>query len=476
MQNSADEEDFENVAMSEAQPEGSQQESDTSTWNPQHASAMELDEHSKVKPSSDDDGLAKDLAALDIAKDTGDIPAADLPQDSDQVPAPLFANRQHHQPQTASQSEPSSEEHQQPDQARNENSTTATASEQPNDQQQQAVHVIETEADGSPVVGDFLKINFIENRVVPTILEFFFRFPWNNFLHNVVYDIIQQVFNGSMTRGYNRNLAISLFSPPPVPNASSIKSPSQSATTSPRRTSGTQASIASRRTSGQSILNTTTPTTPITNAIIAGSARSLASQQSTRHPMRLGYMGHLTLIAEEVVKFTERQLPEYLGPTVVESVTDPAWISFVDNELTETRERDNAILGGVRPDLSGGRLGSLGVGAGLQSPGIPGSSALADAGLTNNAVASPGLDSLDLGTTGGQSYGAPTGTNSNLLPHATTDQGEENPEDRDRTAGRGVLEDDEQVGELRFDDVELSFQRATTGRVRGFFGSPGREP
>ena len=44
-----------------------------------------------------------------------------------------------------------------------------------------------------------------------TFQDFFFRFPWNNFLHNVVYDVVQQVFNGSFERGYNRTLAIDLF-------------------------------------------------------------------------------------------------------------------------------------------------------------------------------------------------------------------------------------------------------------------------
>ncbi|KAI9726317.1 MAG: hypothetical protein M1828_001591 [Chrysothrix sp. TS-e1954] len=492
VQNNGDDEDFENVAMSEAQPEESQQEAEVSAWNPNSGLAStNLDEDAKVKPSSDDDAIAKDLAALDISKDTKDIPAADLPADSDQMPAPLFSKRQNQQPAPNAQEERSTEDHPQADHPQTDTQSTTTASEQPNDPSQQSTHVIETEEDGAPVVGDFLKINFVENRVVPTILDFFFRFPWNNFLHNVVYDIIQQVFNGSMTRGYNRSLAISLFSPPAPPNR-----PNSTSTAAPSTTS--------------------TPTTPITSAIIAGSARSLASQTS-RHPMRLGYMGHLTLIAEEVVKFTERQLPEYLGPTVVESVTDPAWISFVENELTETRERDNAILGGVRPDLSGGRLGSLGVGAGLQSPGVAGSSALADAGLTNNTVVSPGLDSLDLGVASGQMYPAPGGmAGSNLLSgfgssdeeddeeledvelaegdrparssltaihrrmseeglrasadeRSSTDDAQPASEDRDQEVNeeddRDRANADDEVGELRFDDLELSYQRAAAGRT-----------
>ena len=39
----------------------------------------------------------------------------------------------------------------------------------------------------------------------------FFQFPVDNFLHNVVFDIVQQVLNGSMDIGFNKFLAIDLF-------------------------------------------------------------------------------------------------------------------------------------------------------------------------------------------------------------------------------------------------------------------------
>ncbi|EXF83725.1 SIT4 phosphatase-associated protein, partial [Colletotrichum fioriniae PJ7] len=199
-----------------------------------------------------------------------------------------------------------------------------------------------------PVVGDYLKVQFVEYRVVPTILSFFFAYPWNNFLHNVVYDIVQQVFNGPMDRGYNPTLAVSLFE-----------------------------------------------AADITTAIIKGQLASDESQ--ARMKTRMGYMGHLTLIAEEVVKFTERHPPELLSETVLERVMDPRWISYVEGALAETRERDNAILGGVRPEVAmGNRAGMSGNGlaaVGLSGLGSSfsnsqsntGSNALADAGLNGNA-------------------------------------------------------------------------------------------
>lgn len=101
----------------------------------------------------------------------------------------------------------------------------------------------------------------------------------------------------------------------------------------------------------------------------------------------MGYMGHLTLIAEEVVKFTERNPPELLSELVLDRVMSQDWINYVEGALAETRERDNAILGGVRPEVAmsnraamagnnlGMALGQIGLGS------SQGSNALSDAGL-----------------------------------------------------------------------------------------------
>lgn len=198
-----------------------------------------------------------------------------------------------------------------------------------------------------PVVGDYLKTQFVENGVVPTILSFFFKYPWNNFLHNVVYDIVQQVFNGPMDRGYNSVLAISLFE-----------------------------------------------AADITAQIIKGQQASELSQARTK--TRMGYMGHLTLIAEEVVKFTDRHPPELLSGSVLDRVMAPDWCSYVDGALAETRERDNAILGGMRPEVAMNRSGAGASGlatAGLANIGLSGpqsaSSALAEAGLDGGSSAGP---------------------------------------------------------------------------------------
>ncbi|KAK4172594.1 SIT4 phosphatase-associated protein-domain-containing protein [Triangularia setosa] len=213
-----------------------------------------------------------------------------------------------------------------------------------------------------PVVGDYLKMQFVHQEVVPTILRFFFKYPWNNFLHNVVYDIVQQVFNGPMDRGFNPTLAISLFE-----------------------------------------------AADITNQIINGQLVSEKSQ--TQNKTRMGYMGHLTLIAEEVVKFTERHPPELLSEGVLEKVMAQDWINYVEGALAETRERDNAILGGVRPEVAmsnrAAQSSLVGVGLnGLSSIGLGGnnSNTLAEAGLGG------GSDLSDGSGAGASPFGISSGT------------------------------------------------------------------
>ena len=81
-------------------------------------------------------------------------------------------------------------------------------------------------------VGDFLKLQFVDHHIIPTCFDLFFQFPWNNFLHTVVYDMVHQVFHRpmgdigrpgadgtyvppkadqDMTEGWNRRLTVSIF-------------------------------------------------------------------------------------------------------------------------------------------------------------------------------------------------------------------------------------------------------------------------
>jgi SIT4-associating protein SAP185/190 len=171
-------------------------------------------------------------------------------------------------------------------------------------------------------------------------------------------------------------------------------------------------------------------------------------------------MGHLTLIAEEVVKFTERHPPELLSQVVLEKVMDREWIDYVEQTLAETRERDNAILGGVRPDVSlGPRQGVMSTVNAAQAFGNGNSAALAGTGLAG--VGGVGLDSIDLvnGSSGmGSGFSLGVGLVSGF-GNSSDEEDEEMEEDHDEEGGRiGAATGSDQVGDdFSFEDVEMSY-------------------
>jgi SIT4-associating protein SAP185/190 len=169
----------------------------------------------------------------------------------------------------------------------------------------------------------------------------------------------------------------------------------------------------------------------ISMRIVDGQKKSDEAQAKNR--MRLGYMGHLTLIAEEVVKFTERHPPELLSEPVLEKVMNAEWVQYVEVTLAETRERDNAILGGVRPDQSVGPRQAV-INSVNASAFSNNSSALSDAGLNGSA----GLDSVDLANGGGANGGSFTLTGGSLLSGfgSSSDEEDEEMEDENDEEGR----------------------------------------
>ena len=59
--------------------------------------------------------------------------------------------------------------------------------------------------------GDRLKQMYIKHRVLPDVVDLFFEYPSNDFLHHVVHDMLLQILNGRLTPGMNRELIIELF-------------------------------------------------------------------------------------------------------------------------------------------------------------------------------------------------------------------------------------------------------------------------
>jgi SIT4-associating protein SAP185/190 len=176
--------------------------------------------------------------------------------------------------------------------------------------------------------------------------------------------------------------------------------------------------------------------------------------------MRLGYMGHLTLIAEEVLKFTERHTEDTLSRSVIDKVNSEDWIEYVENILAETRERDNAILGGVRPDMNVGPRQAVlnAVNAASNFGGESGG--LSNATLSNNG--NIGLDSMELATQDDTGGGYTFSGGGSLLSGFTNSSDEEDEDmddvDTEKEPRQGAVDDSEQVGEISFDDADMDYR------------------
>jgi SIT4-associating protein SAP185/190 len=197
----------------------------------------------------------------------------------------------------------------------------------------------------------------------------------------------------------------------------------------------------------------------ITMRIVDGQKKSDEAQENNK--MRLGYMGHLTLIAEEVVKFTERHPPELLSESVLEKVMNGEWITYVEVTLAETRERDNAILGGVRPDMSVGPRQAVMNAVNAANSNFGGaSSALAEAGLNGGG----GLDSIDLANPNGTSGFTLSGGTLSGFGSSSDEDDDEMDEDNEEEGSRngGVAEVGHSVPPApnldKFGDEEVDYE------------------
>ncbi|KAJ2921714.1 hypothetical protein H1R20_g15377, partial [Candolleomyces eurysporus] len=115
-----------------------------------------------------------------------------------------------------------------------------------------------------------------------------------------VYDLIHQVLTGNVETGRNRELAISLFRD-----------------------------------------------AKIMHRIVEGQARNDNDTAMTKGG-RLGYMGHLTLIAEDVITALEHFPPE-LRLLIIQYAPEDEWDRYVTGRYTETKANDTRLLGGGKP-------------------------------------------------------------------------------------------------------------------------------
>lgn len=170
----------------------------------------------------------------------------------------------------------------------------------------------------NPTIGDLFKIQLYDNQFLPKIIELFLTHPWNNFWHNVIFDIIQQIFNGRMDFSYNSFLVHSLFN---------LKGSFQFM---PEHLQHFKTGALDFKLTKDFILQ--------------GYQNSY--QFYEKHHTNLGYMGHLVLIAEEVVKFSKLYKVEFISPDIHDALQDEEWKFYSEDVLNDTRMMYSKILGG----------------------------------------------------------------------------------------------------------------------------------
>ncbi|CCF60342.1 hypothetical protein KAFR_0J02780 [Kazachstania africana CBS 2517] len=168
-----------------------------------------------------------------------------------------------------------------------------------------------------PTLGDMFKIKLFDLQILPKLFSIFLRHPWNNIWHTVIFDIVQQIFNGRMDSSYNSFLVYSLFY------------------------------------GGGSYQY-------MTDTILKEEERKnfniiddfiLQAYKSTykfydKHNTNLGYMGHVILISEEILKFSAMYKVELISPDIEQVLSADKWHELAQEILHNTRLMSSQILGG----------------------------------------------------------------------------------------------------------------------------------
>lgn len=169
----------------------------------------------------------------------------------------------------------------------------------------------------NPTIGDLFKIKLYDCQIIPKIMKLFLNHPWNNFWHNVIFDIIQQIFNGRMDFSYNSFLVFSLFN-----------------------LEGSFQYMDSEAAKDAKLKDFSITK----DFILEGYHKSYKFYEEKN--TNLGFMGHLVLIAEEVVKFSKLYKVELISTDIQDSLQEDDWQYYSEEVLNRTRLMYSKILGG----------------------------------------------------------------------------------------------------------------------------------
>jgi serine/threonine-protein phosphatase 6 regulatory subunit 3 len=143
---------------------------------------------------------------------------------------------------------------------------------------------------------------------------------------------------------------------------------------------------------------------------------------------RLGYMGHLTLIAEDVITALEHFPPE-LRLLTIQYAPEDEWDRYVTGRYTETKANDTRLLGGGKPIVASRNVSQWKVDEDELASGGGGAGNGAGAGGAGAASSGVKSEFRRVGGAGGVE-GTPRNT-AHFLPESIEEEEEEDDDDDD---------------------------------------------
>jgi len=201
------------------------------------------------------------------------------------------------------------------------------------------------------IVDELIEIGntFTELNILPICLKLFFDFPWNNFLHSVVFDMIAKIFN---TYIYSLENPYSIFE-----NSNDISIPisyfNNGNLNTPENEDEESLKLSQERMSmirkcSYKLTISILKEGELTKKIVKAQRLNDFEVEQPRG-IRLGYMGYITHISDEICKLidtTGSALNKSLGKTL----KNEGWIEYASKILPETKFQDCQPLGGERPN------------------------------------------------------------------------------------------------------------------------------
>lgn len=184
---------------------------------------------------------------------------------------------------------------------------------------------------------------FTERKMLPICLNLFFEFPWNNFLHSVVYDMIAKIFNTCSYLVTATNLSNELDDENQLSTIEEQIFSSLSEETKARMNQIKESVI---KLTVSILLEGELP-----KKIVEAQKLNDIEEKKDRG-LRLGYMGHLTHISDEICKLMSKCSNQF-DESVCEYINGEDWNNYISTSLQETRNRDRQALGGQRPTNDG---------------------------------------------------------------------------------------------------------------------------